>query len=295
MAVDTNKNPALTREVVARMLTEPLTRFSTFLAASPTFYDTDGGNTLRIPKGFSSEAATIAASNWHGENEQISEIDPDTDELTLLPNTMKSIKTLTRFSNELARQSVVSLEQALQNRLVTDVATALDQQLLSNDDGVTDNVKTRPAGMFAWTGVETVTAATLDLDAIMDGYGVFLGNFGHTDGLRLFIRADDYMTLRKIKDNDGRYLLQPDVSTGGIVVPALGATLAISNHIPVGNAALVDMQQVAVARDLNPSVTILRERYADYDQQAIRVVTRMDAGLQDTRAMVKFTIGSEEE
>lgn len=291
MAVDTNNNPALTREAVATMLTEPLTRFSTFLAASPTFYDTDGGNALRIPKGFSSEADTIATDNWHGENEQISEIDPDTDELTLLPDTMKSIKTLTRFSNELARQSVVSLEQALQNRLVTDVATALDMQLLSNDDGMDEGVKVRPAGMFAWTGVQTVTATGgLDLDSVMDGYGVFLGNFGHTEGLRLFIRADDYMKLRKIKDNDGRYLLQPDVSTGGIVVPALGATLAISNHIPEGNAALVDMQQVAVARDLNPSVTILRERYADYDQQAIRVVTRMDAGLQDSRAMVKFTI-----
>jgi HK97 family phage major capsid protein len=287
MAVDTQNTQELTREQVATMLTEPLTRFSTFLAAGPTFYDTDGSK-VRVPKGFAKTTDEILANNWHGENEQINEVSPEAGELELLPDTMKSIKTITRFSNELARQSIVSLEQALQNRLVTDVADAFDAQFLS-DQG--DGVET-PRGMFAWPGVETIEATEFDLDTIMDGYGVFLGEFGHTDGLRLFIRSDDYMNLRKMKDNDGRYLLQPDMSTGGIVVPALGATLAVSNYIPEGNAALVDMQSVAVARDLAPSVKLLTERYADYDQQAIRVVARYDAGLADDRAMVKFTISA---
>ena len=286
MAKDTQNTSALTRDQVARMLTEPLTRFSTFLAAGPTFYDTNGSK-VRVPKGFTSVADEIEENNWHGENEQITEVEPDTaEELELLPDTMKSIKTLTRFSNELARQSVVSLEQALQNRLVRDVATALDRQFLSDQgDGIT-----QPQGMFAWPDVETIEATDFDLDTIMDGYGVFLGEFGHTDGLRLFIRSDDYMTLRKLKDSSGRYLLQPDMSTGGIVVPALGARLAVSNAIPENNAALVNMSSVAVARDLNPTATILRERYADYDQQAIRVVARYDTGLEDARAMVKFTM-----
>lgn len=285
MAVDTQNTPELTSEQVATMLTEPLNRFSTFLSASPSFFDTNGSK-VRIPKGFTRTTEEILENNWHGENEQINEIDPDMgDELELLPDTMKSIKTITRFSNELARQSIVSLEQALQNRLVRDVADAFDSQFLSDQgDGITT-----PMGMFAWPGVETITATEFDFDTILDGYGLFLGEYGHTDGLRLFIRSDDYMTLRKLKDNDGRYILQPDMSNGGIVVPALGATLAISDHIPEGNAALIDMSQVAVARDLNPSVKILTERYADYDQQAIRVVARYDAGLADTRAMVKFT------
>lgn len=288
MAVDTQNTSALTRDQVRVMLTEPLTRFSAFLSAGPTFYDTDGSR-VRVPRGFTDQSDEIRANNWHGENEQINEVDQDTgDELTLLPDTMKSIKTLTRFSNELARQAIVSLEQALQNRLVRDVASAFDKQFLSDQgDGITT-----PMGMFAWPGVETIDAVEFDLDTIMDGYGLFLGNFGHTDGLRLFIRSDDYMTLRKLKDSDGRYLLQPDMSTGGIVVPALGATLAVSNHIPTGQAALVNMSSVAVARDLAPSVTLLTERYADYDQQAIRVVARYDAGLEDNRAMVKFNISA---
>src|SRR5699024_842371 len=51
----------------------------------------------------------------------------------------------------------------------------------------------------------------------------------------------------------------------------------LSARIPEGRAALVDMSRVAVARDLAPTVKVLTERYADYDQQAIRVVARYDA------------------
>ena len=39
---------------------------------------------------------------------------------------------------------------------------------------------------------------------------------------------------------------------------------------------LADFSQIAVARDLNPQVTVLSELYADYDKQAIRVVARYD-------------------
>lgn len=52
----------------------------------------------------------------------------------------------------------------------------------------------------------------------------------------------------------------------------------VSAHVPEGRAAIADMSQIAVARDLAPTVKILTERYADYDQQAIRVVARYDAG-----------------
>src|SRR5699024_4143331 len=164
----------------------------------------------------------------------------------------KSIKTLTRFINELARQAVSSLEQALQNRLVRDVADAFDRRFWSADGtGVTE-----PQGMFASRGVQTVEAAEWWIDAIMAGYCLFVGEYGHTDGLRSFSRADDYTELCNLKDADGRYLLQPDMSTGGIVAPAQGATLSIYNALPEGNAAPVNMASVAVARDLGPSVKI---------------------------------------
>lgn len=282
MALNTETAQSLTQEQVSTVLTQPLEQKSVFLAAGPTIFDTDG-NQLRVP---SLPESNPDALNWYGQNEQIGEVDPEFGETVLLPSTMKSVKVITRYSNELARQSVVSLDAALQARLVGDVAAKLDAQFL----GATGDGITTPQGMFAWTGVQNIdTVGELTLDTLMDAYGLALGANVDPDTLRLFIRPEDYMGLRRLKDADGRYLLQPDASTGKIIVPTLGAEAHISNRVPVGSAALADMAQVAVARDLDPSVTILTERYADYDQQAIRVVARYDAKPLNPQAVVTLS------
>ena len=73
------------------------------------------------------------------------------------------------------------------------------------------------------------------------------------------------------------------------MVPVLGARAVVTARVPKGRAALVDMSRVAVARDLAPSVKILTERFADYDQQAIRVVARYDAAPLNPEAIVTLT------
>jgi hypothetical protein len=40
-----------------------------------------------------------------------------------MPSTLKSLKVLIRFSNELLQQSVIGLDATLKTRLVTDVST----------------------------------------------------------------------------------------------------------------------------------------------------------------------------
>lgn len=51
------------------------------------------------------------------------------------------------------------------------------------------------------------------------------------------------------------------------------------------------MSQVAVERDLAPSITILTERYAEFDQVGIRVVTRHDLGLLHPEAVIVLSTG----
>ena len=46
---------------------------------------------------------------------------------------MKSVKTLTRYSNELARQSVIALDATLRERLVRSVADKLDVAFIAVD------------------------------------------------------------------------------------------------------------------------------------------------------------------
>src|SRR5690606_33294666 len=112
---------------------------------------------------------SATSPSWHGENELIDEVDPEFDEISLLPSTMKSIKTLTRYSNELARQSVVALDAAIKERLVKDVADAMDRQLFSaSGDGIST-----PLGLFAYAGVQELPVdGALDLDDLLDAQGL---------------------------------------------------------------------------------------------------------------------------
>lgn len=270
MASSTTTAAALTAEQVSTILTKPLEQRSVFLAAGPTIFDTNG-SPVRIPAMPASEQDEL---QWVGENELIPEVDPEFEETELLPSTMKSVKTITRYSNELARQSIVSLDKVLQDRLVADVAGKLDAQFLSAEgDGVTT-----PRGLFAYTGVQDVpVTGEFNVDTLLAAQGVALESNVDLSRLALFVRPGDLMALRGLKDNDGRYLLQWDATeAGGYRI--LGMNALVSAHVPEGRAAIADMSQIAVARDLAPTVKILTERYADYDQQAIRVVARYDAG-----------------
>ena len=281
MAQTTINTTELTQEQVSSFLVAPLEEQSKFLAAGPKIFDT--ANALRIPKLPTTQAEQL---QFVGELEQIPEVDADFDEMHLLPSTMKSVKVLTRFSNELARQSIVALDSVLQQRLVADVAAKIDAQFLSDTgDGITT-----PRGLFAYQGTQDLAVdGALTLDAILEAQGLALGANVNPDGLTLFIRPEDYMGLRALKDGDNRYMVQPDATAGGLVVPLLGAKVAVSSRIPAGRAALADMSQIAVARDVAPSVKILDQTFGDTDAQAIRVVTRMDADAMNPEAVITFS------
>ena len=102
--------------------------------------------------------------------------------------------------------------------------------------------------------------------------------------MQWLIHSRDLVTLRKLTDADGRYQLQPDPTLEG-AYRLLGHPVTVSNRIPTtggsnndeSSIVLWDPSQVAVARDLAPSVTVLTETFGDTDQQALRVVARYDA------------------
>lgn len=285
MAVGTTTASELTAEQVAKILVKPLEEAAKFLAAGPRIFDTAGE--LRIPK-----LGAPTTVEWVGENELIPEADPDFDEVTLLPSTMKSLKTLTRYSNELARQSVVALDAALKDRLVTDVAAKLDAQLFSaSGDGTVT-----PQGLFAWSGTQTLAVSgDIELDDLLDAEGLALDANVDPAGLRWVMTSRELVKLRKVKDTSGQYIVQPDVTAGrGYVL--FGHPVIVSNRVPdttgatpTARAALVDFSQVAVARDLAPTVKVLDQTFGDYDQMALRVVCRYDAKPLNAEAVIKLT------
>ncbi len=278
MSLKVYNTPEIAPAQVQSLLVEPLMQKSVFLAAGPRIFDT--ANELHLPK-----ISPIASPGFTGEGEQIPEHDPDFSEVKLMPSGMDSVKVITRFSNELARQSVVSLDQAIKDRLVTDVAATLDKQFLGNGGDGRDT----PRGLFAHTGIQTLDVdGALTLDHLLDAWGMLLTANVDMTRLRWFVDPGDFVSLRKIKDGSGRYMLQVDPTTDG-VFRLWGAPVIVSSYVPEGSAALVDMSQIAVARDLAPSVTLLTETFADYDQQAIRVVARYDSAPLNPEAIVALT------
>ena len=264
MAHSTADHPELIQEQVASLLVEPLEAQSVVLAAGPRIFDT--ASPLRIPKLVGSEGG-----EWTGENELISEHDIEFDEISLMPTERKSVKTLTRFSNELLRQSVIGLDQVLKTRLVSDVARKIDDAFLTGD-GADGSV----TGIVNQAGVQTGVLDATEPDSLLDALA--LASAAEVQPNRWIISGADFYTIRKIKDNSNNYILESDI-TSGTTHRLFGVPVTVTNKLPEGTAILANMGEVAVARDTNPTVKLLDQRYAEYDQQAIRVTARYDLGL----------------
>jgi HK97 family phage major capsid protein len=141
-------------------------------------------------------------------------------------------------------------------------------------------------GLINQAGVQAGELDVTDADSLLDA--IALASAVEVMPSRWFVNGADFVSLRKIKDTTGKYILESDV-TSGATYRLFGIPVTVTNKLKVGKAILADMSQVAIARDLAPSVTILTERYADYDQIGIRVVTRYDLGVLHPEAVIVLT------
>lgn len=272
MVNTTAGHPSLIKDQVANMLVKPLESASVVLGAGAQIFNSSAP--LRIPRLDSSGTVGFV-----GEGEQI----PDTytagfSEIALMPTDRKSLKSITRVTNELVRMASSGVTTILQQRIVEDVRTELDEALL-NGDGTDDTI----TGIFQQAGTQSATLDLADPDTLLDALALATGE--EVTPNRWFINAGDFYTLRKVKDGNGRYILQEDI-TADTRYALFGIPVTVSNRVPEGKAALLDMKQVAIVRDIDPQITILTEKYADTDETGIRVVTRYDLGLLNPKGVI---------
>ena len=256
---------SLIQEQVASMLVEPLEAESVVLSSGVTVFNSS--EPLRIPRlvdgftpGFVAEGAEIPVA----EPAEFSEI-------KLMPSERKGLKSITVVTNELIREAVFGVQNVLQQRIVKDVTNALDTALLVGDGA--DNGIT---GITNQPGVTTGTFDPSDPDSFLEALA--LASSLEVKPNRWIINGADFFALRKMKDADGRYMIQETLQED-VKYVLFGVPVTVTNKIPAGTAILADMSQVAVVRDIDPQITILNERYAEYDSVGIRVTTRYDEGL----------------
>jgi len=272
----------LVPEHVESLLIEPLLAESVVLAAGPRVFVAEGAPVL-IPK----ITALVLNDPWRSENTLIAETDPTYGEVELLPSSLKSLKVIHRISNELARNAVGDITSVLSAALVARVAGAIDEAMLTGA-GTANTI----LGIANKTGVQVMAAVgTPSVDELHDALGLAMAANAKPNAW--FMNPRDLVTLRKVKDTAGQYIVHPDPTEAG-VFRLLGLPVYITTRIPKTGGAgtnestiiLADMSQVAVGRDQDVTVTLLAERYADYDQVGIRVTARFDVALLNDEGVV---------
>ncbi|MFL0289320.1 phage major capsid protein [Mycobacterium sp. SMC-21] len=279
MAIETVlSNPTLIQSKVSALLTQPLQQASTFLAAGPKIEDSSVP--VRFPR-----IANGTNAGFVAEGDTIPDGDVAFDEIALMPSTLKSIKVWLPFTNELLRQSAVAgLDAVLKQRLITDVAYALDNALFTGT-GTANTVK----GIVNQTGVQASPLDVTEPNSLLDA--IALTHAANVVPNRWFMNPTDYVALRKLKSTTKEYIFDDD-SQGmhaDTVYQLFGIPVTVTNALPVGKAILADMNYVQVVRDLDSSVYVSTDALAKQDSLAIRVVTRYDMGLLQPAAVVVLT------
>ena len=277
MALGTGNIAELLNDQVAALLVQPLEAASVVLSSGVRIFDTAGQ--LRIPKLTGSSAV-----GFIGENEEIPSTHATTfDEVVLMPTDRKSIKVIERFSRESVRQSVIGLDAVLKARLLKVVGDQLDTALLTGtgaDDSIT--------GIIEQDDIQTGELDLTDADSLLDAIGKAVT--AEVTPNRWFLNGEDFIELRKLKEatDSSKYLLEADV-TRDATYRLFGIPVTVTNKLDPGVAVLADTSNIAVARDVAPSITVLSERYAEWDQIGPRVTTRYDLGLLHPEAVIVLT------
>src|SRR5699024_8974084 len=156
------------------------------------------------------------------------------------------VKTLVRFTNELLRESVIGLDRVLKDRLVSDVARQIDDAFLTGDGA--DNSVT---GIINQPGVQTASFDPNEPDAFLDALA--LASAAEVTPNRWFMSGADFFTVREVKDNSGNNILESDITTG-TTYRLFGVPVNITNKLPFDKATLANIAEIAVARDIIPTV-----------------------------------------
>jgi HK97 family phage major capsid protein len=104
---------------------------------------------------------------------------------------------------------VIALDAALRDRLVRDVAGKIDAAFIAGDGGTPTG--TEPLGLLSYPGTQEMLAVgAIALDDLHDAVGLAMAAYVDTSRLRWLTTSRDFVKLRKIKDLQERYQLQPD-------------------------------------------------------------------------------------
>lgn len=141
-------------------------------------------------------------------------------------------------------------------------------------------------GLTNIAGANTADLDVTDADSLLTALGVA---FAHeVQPTHWILNGADFIALRGLKDNNGRYLIQPDV-TSDVAYRIHGIPVLVSNKLAEGKALLVNMNHVVVVVDEAPTIQVLTELYAGTGEIGFKVSHRADIGVLHPEAVTILT------
>ena len=270
-------SPGLTREELVNVLTMPLAQANVVLNSGVRIYDAPTAVPLKIPK-----LTQFSASGWYAEGETIADSEAPTDYLTLLPPTLKSVKTWLPMSSEVIRNSPLALDAAMRDQLVFSVSRLLEIAFFKGDATPDGNGNHTPEGILNWAGTQRVDL--LGALPTLDDFGRMIGMVEAAYATpKVWWMSPQMLThARLLKDEYGRFQLAPNPQVqAGMVL--FGIPVNVTTHLneatgTQSSVILADTEFIAVGRDNAPEARIFTETLAKQDEIALRVTCRYDIG-----------------
>ncbi|MFC0699349.1 phage major capsid protein [Anaerostipes butyraticus] len=195
---------------------------------------------------------------------------------------------LTKVSRSLMNNSQFDIVSFVVNHMAQKVARWIEGELLKGTASKIEGLSTVTQGVTAASQTAITADELIDLqDSVKDAF----------QQRAIWIMSSKTRTaIRKLKDGNGRYLLQDDINAAfGRVL--LGKDVYVSDNMPemaAGSRAIYygDMSGLAVKITENFEAQVLREIYAT--QHAIGVVgwTEIDAKVEDEQKISVLTMAS---
>lgn len=189
---------------------------------------------------------------------------------------------LCKISKSLINNSQFDIVTYVVNKIAHKVSAFLEKELLV---GTTNKIE----GLKGVTKkVETAVASKIGADDLIDVQEEIID--AYQNGAVWIMSRETRKAIRKLKDNDGQYLLNKDL-TAKWGYTLLGKPVYTSDQMD-NSIYYGDFSGLAVKISENISIQILNEKYAEQHATGILAFVGCDAKVQDVQKIAKLTVKS---
>lgn len=253
------------------------------ILSGATIYRVNG--TLKVPVwGKANTTHDIAV----GYQTEFTELTADSGKFTSVDLSGYLAGALTLIGNSVENNSVFNVTDFIINQMAEEIALFLEKELLNGTSGKATGALSTPTAVTAASATAITADELIELQAQIKQ--VYQANACWT------MAPETFTSLKKLKDSNGRYLLQDDV-TGEFPYRLLGKPVYLSDNMPklaAGASAVLygDYSGLSVNLREDISIQVLREKYAT--QHAIGVVAwfEFDSKVTDSQKLAVLNMKS---